>query len=103
MDTSHQIDFRYAPSTSWTNIGLPDDFYKSLVTEKGALLYGFEQVATQGWRFNRVYEFGIQAAHGPEAVEQSTETSRIPVVVTRLRYAKATLELKSCSSRVFNL
>lgn len=95
MNDSHQIDFRYAPPSSWTNICLVDDFYKSLVREDGALLYGFRSEAFNGWHFDRVYEFGIRAAHGPVSVSQVTESPRFPCVVTTLEYAKASLELKA--------
>lgn len=95
MNNQHKIDFRYAPPSRWTNIGLKDDFYKSLVREDGALLYGFKAEAFSGWHFERVYEFGIRAAHGPQEVKQETESPRFPCVITTLEYAKANLELKA--------
>ncbi len=95
MNDKHRIDFRYAPPSRWTNVGLVDDFYKTLVREDGALLYGFQSEAFSGWHFKRVYEFGIRAAHGPENVQQVTESAGFPCVVTTLEYAKATLELKT--------
>lgn len=100
MNPQHPIDFRFAPSTSWTNIGLPDDSYKSLVREDGALLYGFKSFdGFSSWWFNRVIEVGILAAHGAQDVRQSTESARFPCVITTQRYAKATLELKTFAHR----
>jgi hypothetical protein len=89
------IDFRYAPPSSWTNIGLKDDFYKTLVREDGALLYGFKSESFSGWQFKRVFEFGIRAAHNPQKVTQTTENSHFPCVVTTINYAKASLVLKA--------
>lgn len=95
MENPHTIDFRFAPPSRWTNIGMKDDFYKTLTREDGALLYGFEDESFSGWHFKRVYEFGIRAAHGPEEIRQVTTSPRFPCVETTLRYAKATLELKA--------
>lgn len=96
MENQRVIDFRYAPPSQWTSIGLVDDFYKTLVREDGALLYNYaSDTFTGGWHFKRVVEFGIRAAHGPEKVTQVTETARFACVVTTLEYAKAVLELKA--------
>ena len=99
MENKHLIDFRYAPPSSWTNIGLKDDIYKSIVREDGALLYGFQSESFGGWSFKRVYEFAIRAAHGPKSVSQVTVSSRFPCTVTTLEYAKATLQLKTFAHR----
>jgi len=69
------------------------------VREDGALLYGFQPEWSSGWHFQRVYEFGIRAAHGPRSVTQTTESPRFPCVVTTLDYAKASLELKAFAHR----
>lgn len=95
MDSKHQIDFRFAPPSAWTSICLPDDPYKTLVRDDGALLYGYKSDGFQSWWFERVLEFGILAAHAAEAVHQSTESARFPCTVTTLRYARATLELRA--------
>ena len=94
MNNQHTIDFRYGPPSSWTNIGLKDDAYKTLVREDGSLLYSFQVRTLSALYFERVYEFSIRAAHGPKKVEQSTESSRFPCVVTKLDYSKASLTLK---------
>lgn len=95
MKENHVIDFRYAPPSRWTNIALKDDFYKTIVREDGALLYGFQTEVWNDWKFKRVYEFGIHAAHAPLSVTQVTESAQFPCVVTTLAYARATLVLKA--------
>lgn len=90
------INHRYAPSTVWTAVCHPDDSRKTLVGQDGALLYAFddnggrEQVA-----FGRVVEFAMVTGHTPVRVEQRTEDARTPVVVTTVRYPRATLVLRA--------
>jgi len=95
MNTQTTIDFRYAPSSNWTNIGLKDDLYKTVVREDGALLYEFKAKAMTSFYFERVYEFGLRAAHAPQKVQQTTESALFPCVVTRLEYDRAVLTLQS--------
>lgn len=95
MSTDRIIDFRHAPASRWTCIGRPDDPHKSLVREDGALLYGFESFTFESWYFERVIEFGIQTDRQPLEVTQATESARVPVLVTTVRYPHATLELRA--------
>lgn len=95
MATTRTIDFRYAPPVSWTNICYPDDAYKSLVSETGALLYGFETLIFFSWHFKRVVEFSLISADKPTAITQRTESARVPVVITTLTYPTAVLELRA--------
>lgn len=91
----HVIDHRFAPDGNWTCIGRPDDVYKTLVNEAGALLYDFADSAPSegGYWFNRVFSFGLRVSEPPESVKQSTESARIPIVRTRFEYSSLTLEL----------
>jgi hypothetical protein len=89
------IDFRYAPRSVWTCIGRPDDPYKSLVREDGALLYEFTAMGLDVWRFGRVYEFDIQTDRDPLDHTQTTESARVPIVTTQIRYPQATLTLQA--------
>ncbi|MBW7882260.1 MAG: hypothetical protein H3C34_06440 [Caldilineaceae bacterium] len=95
MPAQRSIDFRFAPPNTWTNICFPDDPFKSLVREDGALLYGFEQLIYFSWRFRRVIEFSLISADKPLHVEQRTESARVPVVITTLTYPTAVLELRA--------
>ncbi|HQY90337.1 hypothetical protein [Caldilinea sp.] len=95
MNASRTIDFRFAPPNIWTNLCFPDDPYKSLVSEEGALLYGFEQLLFYSWRFRRVIEFSLLSADKPLRVTQHTEDARTPVVVTTLTYPTAVLTLRT--------
>lgn len=95
MATTRTIDFRYAPPVSWTNICYPDDSFKSLVSETGALLYGFDPLIFFSWHFKRVIEFSLISADKPTNITQRTESARVPVVITTLTYPTAVLELRS--------
>ncbi len=97
MNPERIVDFRYAPAARWTAICRPDDPYKTLVNEKGALLYGFSRRFMQlgEFRFDRVISFAIHTDQQPVAIAQQTETARIPVVVTKIQYPKATLTLRA--------
>jgi len=88
MKNEREIDFRYAPQSSWTAICRPDDPYKTLVDEQGRLLYGFKENG-----FKCVYEFHVQTDRQPLQVTQSTESARRPIVRTTFSYPQVTLEL----------
>jgi hypothetical protein len=92
---THTIDFRYAPPSTWTAICRPDDPYKTLVREDGALLYGYRSNTFTSWYFERVIEFNLETGDKPLKVAQQTENARIPVVVTTIEYPRATLELRT--------
>jgi hypothetical protein len=96
--TARSIDFSYAPTSGWTLICRPDDPFKSLVREDGALLYGFHASSFDAWSFDAVLEFHAQTAHEPLAAEQRTETSRRPIVTTTIVYPSLTLELTTFAS-----
>ena len=97
MATQRRIDFRYAPAVRWTCIGRPDDVYKTLVNETGALLYGFEREASRfgTFRFKRTVAFRLQTDRSPIKIEQQTESARVPVVKTSIHYSKAVLQLSA--------
>jgi hypothetical protein len=95
MDTRHTIDFRYAPPYRWTAICRPDDPYKTLVREDGALLYGYRSNTFISWHFKRVIEFGVETTDKPIRSEQHTESARVPVVVTTTEYPHAKLEMRT--------
>lgn len=97
MTTARTIDFRYAPSVRWTCIGRPDDPFKTLVSEDGTLLYDFERNVGRytAFRFKRTISFGLQTDQKPVTISQETESARIPIVKTTIRYPKVTLELRA--------
>jgi hypothetical protein len=95
MTSARIIDFRHAPPNRWTSICRPDDPYKSIVREDGALLYGFFASTYQSWQFRRVIEFSMQGAPETPRATQYTESARVAVVVTTLEYRHATLELRA--------
>jgi hypothetical protein len=89
------IDHRFAPRSTWTAICRPDDPHKTLVDERGALLYGYAPLIPRTMRFTRVVEPRLATDHQPVSVTQVTESADVPVVVTTLRYPNATLTLRS--------
>ncbi len=91
--TARAIDFRYAPADGWTLICRPDDAFKSLVREDGALLYGFDGRVVDVCQFHTVLELSAETALRPLAIEQRTESARRPIVRTLVRYPNQTLEL----------
>lgn len=95
MTSQRTIDFRYAPSIVWTSICRPDDPHKTLVSEEGALFYGFESQSFESWYFRRVFEFSLHTGQGAQSIRQETESARMPVVVTTIEYSKATLTLRA--------
>jgi hypothetical protein len=90
--TRRSVDFRYSPTSTWTAICHPDDPYKTLVREDGALLY--DLIADLNvWCFTRVVEFGVRTDVRPVAITQRTENARTPIVHTEVTYPHVTLEL----------
>jgi hypothetical protein len=87
------VDFRYAPPDGWTLICRPDDPYKSLVRDDGALLYDFDGRTVDVCRFHTVYELSAESAYRPLRVDQRTEDARRPIVRTTVEYPDQTLEL----------
>ena len=91
MTHKRTIDFRYAPRKAWTCIGRPDDPFKSLITQDGELLYGFEG----NYSFRRILSFRPQTDLMPTEVKQWTESARVPIVHTQFQYPKASFELRT--------
>jgi len=78
------VDFAFKPPQWRTAICPPDDPYKTLVDEKGALLYHFNQA--------RPSEFGTEVAvvvdEKAQIVGQNLVSPRVPIVQTRRRAAE---------------
>lgn len=91
------IDFRHAPPTSWTCIGFPDDPHKTLVDERGRLLYDFQRGGARfgTFRFGRVVSFALYTDAQPIAIRQRTESARFPLVITTIDYPHARLILRT--------
>lgn len=75
-----RVDFRYAPPSWQTAICLPDDWQKTLVDNKGALLYDFRG---RFGGFRARITAGL--AEGAELVGQDLVSPRVPIVRTRKR------------------
>jgi hypothetical protein len=86
------IDFRYSPVEYQTAFCFPDDKYKSLLSQSGTLLYGFDRSA-EIYYFPLKVGFLLHGMTSPKAVSQKLESPAIPIVRTTLEYRGATVEL----------
>ncbi|MEQ8675306.1 MAG: hypothetical protein RLP44_21685 [Aggregatilineales bacterium] len=95
MTTTRTITHKYASSVTWSCIGHPDDPHKTLVDERGALLYDYvNSIPAEGtYWFNKVFSFGLVSPQPPLKITQITESAIHPFVKTTIEYAHATLEL----------
>jgi hypothetical protein len=86
------LDFRFAPAQQWTPICRPDDPFKTMSRQDGALLYQFRNDWTFGsWCFRRVVNFRLHTDQPVLSTRQYTETAPAPIVVTETCYPQATL------------
>ncbi|HEY3443256.1 MAG TPA: hypothetical protein VGK29_21035 [Paludibaculum sp.] len=77
------IDFRYSPLQHQATYCFPDDPYKSLVDQRGRLLYG--NPGRKGADFYpTIVEFGLQGMEERPVVRQTLDAPGVPVVTTRL-------------------
>ncbi len=88
------IDFGFAPRYSWTAICRADDPHKSVVDERGALLYRHRSRAFEAWSFDLVVELGARAGSAPRSITQTTETPGRAIVVTTLNYDRQQLVVR---------
>lgn len=92
------IDFRHAPPSRWTCIGRPDDKWKTVIREDGALLYDYVQPTRNGrlsGLFHTEISFQLLAAAPPVQITQASDDPGNSVVVTTVRYPQATLTLQA--------
>ena len=95
---SRTIDFRHAPPSRWTCLGRPDDRWKTVIREDGALLYDYVQPTRNGrlsGLFHTEVSFKLLAAVPPLDITQASDDPGNSIVVTTLRYPQATLTLHS--------
>ena len=94
---AHVVDFRYAPPLQWTALNYPDDSHKTLIDQRGALLYNYlPQLSNlECFVFERRIEVFAHAATPPVQLRQSIESARVPVVETWLEYPDVSLHLTS--------
>jgi hypothetical protein len=91
---SRYIDHRYAPALSWTNIGRPDDVYKTLVRDDGALLYEWTKDVNEVFsEFRTTIEFRLCGAILPRSIQQRCDDPGNNVVITEIDYYHCLLTL----------
>ena len=98
MKSNRVIDFRHAPPSRWTCISRPDDKFKTVIREDGALLYDYVQPIRNGrlqGGFHTEIGFKLLVATPPLEVTQVSDDPQNSIVVTTLRYRFATLTLHS--------
>jgi hypothetical protein len=86
------IDFRYSPVEGQTAFCFPDDAQKSLVSESGQLLYGFDSTAHVMF-FPLKVGFALRGMHAPKVLSQKLESPGIPIVRTALEFPGASILL----------
>jgi len=88
------VDFRYAPAQYQTAFCFPDDHHKSLVNERGNLLYDFplDQFASID-QFGTVLEFTLGGMDCDEVQRQWIESPSVPVVHTLIERPAVGFEL----------
>ncbi len=89
---SSSIDFRYSPSIRQTAFCFPDDPHKSLVSDTGQLLYGYEN-GTSALAFPLRVAFALGGMETPRVVRQELEGPTVPIVRTVLEYPGASMKL----------
>jgi hypothetical protein len=93
-DRVNAVDFRYAPSQYQTAFCFPDDHHKSLVNERGNLLYDFpaDQFASID-QFGTVLEFGLGGMDRDVVRRQWSESPSVPIVHTLIERPLLSFEL----------
>lgn len=90
--TTSVVDFRYAPTIRQTAFCFPDDPYKSLVSQAGQLLYGYES-STSALAFPLRIAFALGGMEPASVQSQQIESSTVPIVRTTLEYPGASMTL----------
>lgn len=86
------VDYRYAPAYYHTPIGFPDDWQKTMVNEKGALLYDFGPGPYV--RANTVIGVGVKG-DTLRPIAQRLEEASVPIVITSLSGATSKITTES--------
>lgn len=97
MPSKRIINHKFAPSRTWTLLGLPEDKYKTLISNTGELLYDYAaSVPGEGdfW-FNRIFKFGLNLNSTPISITQETESPNSAIVRTTIDYSHFSFELLS--------
>ncbi len=86
------VDFRYSPAFRQTAYCFPDDPYKSVMNEKGSLLYGFDRENKIQY-FPLTIDFSLGGMKPASVVNQTLESPSVPIVHTTLERTDATMTL----------
>jgi hypothetical protein len=89
---SSAIDFRYAPREYQTAFCFPDDPHKSLVSQAGHLLYGFDNGGGI-YYFPLKIGFALRGMMTPKVLSQRLESPTIPIVRTTIEYPEVSVVL----------
>ena len=82
--TPSEIDFRYSPLQHQTAYCFPDDPYKSLIDERGRLLYGNPGRKDADF-YPTIVEFSLQGMEEFRVARQSLDSPGTPVITTRFQ------------------
>jgi hypothetical protein len=95
---STSIDFRYSPAFRQTAYCFPDDLHKSVMNEKGTLLYGYDRDKQIDY-FPLIINFALGGMKPATFVEQTLESPSVPIVRTTLQRADAAMFLTTFATR----
>jgi len=83
LSQMHAMDFQYSPARYFTAICFPEDWQKTLVSEKGALLYDFGP----GPYARPLTEILIDnKGKDPQVIHQTLEDARVPIVSATMSF-----------------
>src|SRR6188768_137685 len=89
--TERSVDFRYGIPTWQQPLGIPGDWHKPMANERGALLYDFGPGPyVQGLT---IVELGAEGAPLEFVSQSFADSSRIPVMRSRLRRGADTVDI----------
>ena len=86
------IDFRYSPREYQTAFCFPDDPHKSLVSQSGQLLYGYDNRGGV-YYFPLKIGFALRGMMTPNVLSQKLESPSIPILRTTLEYPTVSVVL----------
>jgi len=94
------IDFRFTPASWQTAICFPDDHSKTLVGESGEFKFDYPKDSPSIFTFTKTVGFSLAGMKAGKVVEQKLESPSIPIIHTRIEFARALLNLTAFASNL---
>lgn len=93
-----EIDFRFAPRERQMAYCFPDDPHKSVLGESGELLYGYD-MEHGVFHFPLQFHFLLHGMKPAEAMRQTLDSPRTPIVRTDLEWKHAVMTLTAFATQ----